>query len=245
MTMTETIDGQTGEVMTPSPVAQMTIPASTALPVLVETLGEQEIYARVDRALDTPGAITNIKGKDYVGFIGSALVASKLGVSVSTGNIQSRIAADGVMEYTCEARVLGPHGQIVSVECVFSLADAKGGGMRLDRGQIVNKLSTRAFNRALKIAWGAYIFGGRPGGGKARVVNTIDDARPEDDDAGMPEPPRLYGDELDAAAQSYTEAAVAAKGDSEQVKRIHAQAVAAGLRWDKSQEHYVPQWPAD
>ena len=242
MTMTETIDGQTGEVMTPAPVAQMTIPTATALPVLVETLGEDGIHERVQRALDTPGAIQDLHGKPYIGFIGSAVIASKLGVSVSTGNIQSRIAADGVMEYICEARVLGPHGSIVAVECIMSLADAKGSGMRLDRGQLVNKLSTRAFNRALKIAWGGYIFVGR-NGQPARVVNTIDDARPEDDDAGMPEPPRLYGDELDAAAQSYTEAAVAAKGDSEQVKRIHAQAVAAGLRWDKSQEHYVPQWP--
>ena len=143
MTMNETIDGQTGEVMTPAPVAQMTIPASTALPVLVETLGEDGIHERVQRALDTPGAIQDLHGKPYIGFIGSAVIASKLGVSVSTGNIQSRIAADGVMEYICEARVLGPHGSIVAVECIMSLADAKGSGMRLDRGQLVNKLSTR------------------------------------------------------------------------------------------------------
>lgn len=145
------------------------------LPRLLDTLGEREIHARIDKALSMPGATVGIGDNNYTTFIGSSLICSYLGVSVST-RVESRIAADVDIEYVATARVLGPFGQMVEAQAVMAMADAAARkGPKLDRGQCANLAQTRAYNRVTKMAFAPFVFAPRPNGGKAPAVNTMDD----------------------------------------------------------------------
>lgn len=101
------------------------------------------------------------------------------------------------------------------------------------------RITSFAFRAAMVAGWrGAALAAGVD-------VNAPDDGDAEDarpvSARSAPQPPRtrLYGDELAAAARSYTERARAAQGEREQMVRVHEQAVAVGLRWDKDGERYV------
>lgn len=216
------------------------------LPVLLDTLGEDRMYAAVTKALAYPGAIALIKSKKnpnrpparHVTFIGNALIASMLGVSVST-RVESRMGADGEIEYVATGRVLGPNGSMVEADALFSMADARTRpGGALDRGQAANLASTRAFNRVMKTAFSPYIYAPRPDGKDAPAQNTVDDA---DAEGMMDAPPPFESDEeAEAAAGTFSEMIHAAKGDKDQVTQIHGDATRRGLRWDKESERYFP-----
>lgn len=156
----ETVDVQTGEVL---PAVYQPAP----LRHIVDAIGEDEVQERVADALSRTGAVANISGNDYVTAVGSQLVAQALGVSIST-EVESRIAADGEVEYVATATVLGPFGQIVRAQSLYALSDAKKRpGKPLDRGQVAHLCQTRAMNRVMKQAYSAFWSEG--------VVNTQDD----------------------------------------------------------------------